>query len=292
MPGIKRKRSDKDVPNDAQREMVNDINNLSSSWRRRLGLHPAPSDEGMIRLVSDCAGYGSDLIALRLLDLQNRFQVVMTSEVAKDKRILHSSVATACGWSDGHGESVSDIMTRNDLTAPRADLYVAGYPCPSFSRLGKRQGARDQRGFVTLKGLKYIAASRPRALILEQVSELQQAKHKRVWEFIQKILTRLNYAFVWKVLSPKHFAVPQSRPRTYVVAVARESLRTRELTLLKGLIAQICITSLTKPWVEVRSWTCQCTRRSWAARCGKGAGCWTWDHRLRSNIRSKIYALA
>ena len=231
MPGIKRKRSDKDVPNDAQREMVNDINNLSSSWRRRLGLHPAPSDEGMIRLVSDCAGYGSDLIALRLLDLQNRFQVVMTSEVAKDKRILHSSVATACGWSDGHGESVSDIMTRNDLTAPRADLYVAGYPCPSFSRLGKRQGARDQRGFVTLKGLKYIAASRPRALILEQVSELQQAKHKRVWEFIQKILTRLNYAFVWKVLSPKHFAVPQSRPRTYVVAVARESLRTRELTL-------------------------------------------------------------
>ena len=58
------------------------------------------------------------------------------------------------------------------MTAPRLDFYSAGYPCPSFSRMGARRGTNDRRGLVTLQGLHYIATARPRALVLEQVSAI------------------------------------------------------------------------------------------------------------------------
>ena len=46
-----------------------------------------------------------------------------------------------------------------------------------------------------------------------------------MWSFAQKILRTLDYEVKCAVLSPKQFAVPQSRPRVYLAAVARESLQ-------------------------------------------------------------------
>ena len=162
-------------------KLVAEVNELARTWKKRLGKHGPPSTTTTtIRLASDCSGYGSDLIAARLLGLQNNIKIVMTSELDPRKRHLHEAVRLACGWPPVGGEMCNDMMRRNDLKAPRADCYVAGFPCPSFSNLGKRRGARDGRGLVTLKGLKYIAAQRPRAVLLEQVSAILQKIYRKV----------------------------------------------------------------------------------------------------------------
>ena len=67
--------------------------------------------------------------------------------------------------------------------------------------MGKKKGALDARGLVTLKGLN---------LVLEQVSAIVQARHKKLWSFLQKILRMLDYDVKYAVLSPKQIAVPQS----------------------------------------------------------------------------------
>ena len=48
-------------------KLIASINALTTNWRQRLKPWPKPSSLQPIRLISDCAGYGSDLIALRLL---------------------------------------------------------------------------------------------------------------------------------------------------------------------------------------------------------------------------------
>ena len=209
--------------NDRIGEAVRDINALASSWKQRLPKWPRPK-QGYIRCGSDCSGYGSDLIALSMLGLQGRVKSVMTCEISETKKTLHAAVAKACCVDMTQNIHYDDMTARSHSDAPTCDLYVAGYPCPSYSNLGKKKGVKDLRGFVTLEGLRYIATKRPRVVVLEQVASILQKKHKKIWNFLEKILTQLDYQIKFKVMNCKDYGVPQSRPRVYVLAVASESL--------------------------------------------------------------------
>jgi site-specific DNA-cytosine methylase len=70
--------------------------------------------------------------------------------------------------------------------------------------------------------MEHIALTRPRVIVLEQVSSILQKKHEKVWNFILKTLRSLNYDFVYKVMNTRELAVPQSRPRVYLLAVVQE----------------------------------------------------------------------
>ena len=212
-------------------KLIASINALTTNWRQRLKPWPKPSSLQPIRLISDCAGYGSDLIALRLLGLRARVQCVMMSECNPAKVHLHQAVEEVCGFDAAQLEHVSDMSLRDNSTAPSVELYVAGYPCPSFSRLGKQKGTQDSRGMITIHGLAFIAKTRPLMVVLEQVSSLLHRKHKRVWEYIQKTLRLLNYKYFYKTLNTRQFVVPQSRPRVYVLAVAAECCLQEQLQM-------------------------------------------------------------
>ena len=210
--------------------VLKDVTNLASTWKDRLPRHSA-TPPTTIRVASDCAGYGSDVIALRLLGLHQRVRFVMISETSKSKQLLHHAVSKACGVSAKHASLTTDLMKRDDLTAPGSDLYVAGYPCPSWSKLGKLKGAMDERGCVFLKGMKYIAAQRPRLVVLEQVSSMLHHRFAKVWGFVKKTLALLDYNVCFGVLNTKDHGIPQSRPRLYLLAVARESSAAAPLKL-------------------------------------------------------------
>lgn len=205
-------------------EIVQEINELARGWKKRLGPWKKQTG-GAFTLGSDCSGYGSELCAVRLLGLQSRARLLMVSEINETKLALHRAMAEACDVDTSQCQTFADIGDRNDKEAPRVDLYCAGYPCPSWSRMGKRKGVKDPRGMVTLHGLRYIASQRPRALILEQVSSLLDKNHKQIWNFLQKVLKWLEYEFTFDKLNTRQFGIPQSRPRLYILAVCKESLR-------------------------------------------------------------------
>ena len=208
------------VSKEALRAQLERVNALASDWLTRLGRHKASKKQKVLHTASDCSGHGSDLIAYRLLGLQSQVQPVMMSEVSPQKVLLHQAVAQECGWNyDGQ---VIDMFLRKQESMKTADVYVAGYPCPSYSKLGKHQGVFDQRGLLTLKGLEYVALCRPKVLVLEQVKAILEKKHSQIWNYILKILNQLEYVVDHQVLSTQDFAIPQSRPRVYILAVAKE----------------------------------------------------------------------
>ena len=50
-----------------------------------------------------------------------------------------------------------------------------------------------RRGMVTLHGLHYVSAQRPRVILLEQVAAMLDRNHRQVWQFLLKILRLLEY---------------------------------------------------------------------------------------------------
>eukprot|EP00435_Cladocopium_sp_Y103_P020940 s3581_g5.t1 len=201
-----------------------EITALAENWRKRLGPWKKASSKASLALGSDCSGYGSEMLALRLMGLQARVKCRMRCEASEVKLCFHSLMSKLCGMNCTDCQEYKDMFERDDAGAPRLDLYCAGYPCPSFSRMGCRRGTKDKRGLITLQGMRYIASARPRALVLEQVSAIMDKTHKQVWHFVQKILTMLEYEFVFKVLNTRHYGIPQSRPRVYLMAVCKESV--------------------------------------------------------------------
>ena len=204
--------------------IVAEIRALAENWKKRIGPWKKASSGASLALGSDCSGYGSEMLALRLMGLQARVKCLMRCESSEAKLCFHSLMSELCGMNSVHCKTYTDIFERQNDKAPRLDLYCAGYPCPSFSRMGRRRGTTDERGLVTLQGLHYIASARPRALVLEQVSVIMDKTHTQVWTFLQKILTMLDYEFVFQVLNTRHYGIPQSRPRVYLLAVCKESL--------------------------------------------------------------------
>ena len=185
------------MSHEALRQQLLRVNALAGSWRSRLEPYDKRQVPTIIRTASDCSGYGSDLIAYKLLGLQGRVRPVQMSEIDPHKQILHNAVAKACGWDDLELPVRGDMFLRKQNESKSSDLYVAGFPCPSFSRLGKGQGIHDQRGFLTLKGMEHIALTRPRIIVLEQVASILHKKHEKIWQFVLKTLRSLNYDVVY-----------------------------------------------------------------------------------------------
>ena len=162
------------------------VNMLASNWQTRLFRHAPGTLRQRIRTCSDCSGYGSDLIAYTLLNIQKRVLPTEWSEIDPQKVTLHKAVARACGF-QSDAVPHPDMFLRNlkaATTAPHSlDVYIAGYPCPSWSSLGRHGGVSDERGLLTLKGLEFIAFRRPRIVILEQVSAILQKKYAMGFPF-------------------------------------------------------------------------------------------------------------
>ena len=182
---------------------------------------PRREPGGPLRVFSDCAGISSELIALKLLGFQSEHMVwVGGSEIDAVKRVLMQCVHRCCDMSTDKESVEKDMFKRNLNETSACDLYIAGYPCPAYSGLGKKNGAQDSRGrgLLIFEGLKYIAKWKPTIVLLENVTGFLHKRHKYTHKIMRKSFQALNYKVYMKVLNTKEHGVPQSRPRSYFVA--------------------------------------------------------------------------
>mmetsp|Transcript_54883 Transcript_54883/g.172195 ORF Transcript_54883/g.172195 Transcript_54883/m.172195 type:complete len:326 (-) Transcript_54883:67-1044(-) len=117
-----------------------------------------------------------------------------------------------------------DLTVRNNSTAPKADLYVAGFPCQPFSTAGLQQGFNDARGRgeIFWHVRDYIEKQLPRAFVLENVSGLVKINGGEYFRAIMEALEAIGkYNVYAKVLDTKEHGVPQSRRRIYIVGIKR-----------------------------------------------------------------------
>ncbi|MVO15735.1 DNA cytosine methyltransferase [Parasedimentitalea huanghaiensis] len=101
------------------------------------------------------------------------------------------------------------------------DLLAGGLPCPPFSVAGKQLGDKDERNLFD-DALKIVDATRPRAVMIENVRGFLDAVFLDYREKLKKQLGKLGYTTDWRLLNASDYGVPQLRPRVVIVALRKE----------------------------------------------------------------------
>lgn len=123
-----------------------------------------------------------------------------------------------------------DIRTVDPLVIakPGIDLLHGGPPCQAFSLIGKRGSLGDARGLLLFEMIRFAAALKPRAILIEQVKGLLSAPDEKgepggVFKRFIRELEGLGYCVKWAKLSAADYGVPQLRERVFIVAQKGEN---------------------------------------------------------------------
>jgi site-specific DNA-cytosine methylase len=166
----------------------------------------------LLQVATDCSGFGSPLHALRLLGV--RFRHVWASEPDPSARKMLNLHFPP----ERFAHSVFD---HNVLELPRRpDLYIAGFPCQPFSRAGLRDGFEAPGGRVFFKIWDVLAATSPRAFVLENVSGLGTCSEGACMVQIMNKLRELRgYCLHVSEMNAKDHGVPQNRARIFFIGI-------------------------------------------------------------------------
>lgn len=115
-----------------------------------------------------------------------------------------------------------DLMKIDTNSLPDFDILIGGFPCQTFSIVGKRAGFEDNRGLVIYGLIKILKEKNISAFILENVKGLTNHDGGRTLSTIVNLLKDLEYEVNYKVLDSQDYGVPQMRERIYIVGIKKD----------------------------------------------------------------------
>lgn len=100
---------------------------------------------------------------------------------------------------------------------PEFDLLIAGFPCQTFSVIGRQEGFSDDRGQIIFHLSRILNETQPTCFILENVKGLVTHDNGRTIKIILDELNSVGYDVSYRVLTSLDYGVPQMRQRVYFV---------------------------------------------------------------------------
>lgn len=111
-----------------------------------------------------------------------------------------------------------DITKISSSEIPDFDVLLAGFPCQSFSIIGKKEGFLNETcGTLFFEVERILRDKRPSAFLLENVRNLIAHDNGKTFSVIKKHLESLGYHIYYKVLNSINFGVLQNRERIIIV---------------------------------------------------------------------------
>jgi DNA (cytosine-5)-methyltransferase 1 len=151
------------------------------------------------------AGIGGIRIAFE----RNGGKCVFTSEWDEPCQIMYEA---------NFGEKPAGDITKIDAEdVPNHDILTGGFPCQSFSIIGRGKGFSDTRGTLFFDVERIIKMKKPKAFLLENVKQLTSHDGGKTFKVILDRLEDLGYYVHYKVLNGLNFGVPQKRERIMLV---------------------------------------------------------------------------
>ena len=112
----------------------------------------------------------------------------------------------------------SDIHDLEESSIPPHDILCAGFPCQPFSIAGKQKGKEDHRSNVFWKLIQIIKYHKPKAILLENVKNLESHDHGNTFRIIRKELEMCGYHIKYRVIDTSTYSyLPHHRERIYIV---------------------------------------------------------------------------
>lgn len=187
------------------------ISSASGSEQKK-GITEMDNKNGL-RVASLFAGIGGICYGF----MQAGAQIVWANEIDKDacKTYRHNF--------GGEYLAEGDIKEVNPDDIPEIDILNGGFPCQAFSVAGYRKGFDDERGNLFFEITRILEYKRPKAILLENVKNLEGHDKGNTFRIIKEQLELLGYHVHHKVLNTMEYGnVPQNRERIYIVGFLSE----------------------------------------------------------------------
>ena len=155
-----------------------------------------------------CSGIGGGRLGLERVGLR----CVGYSDTARLAPITYNLMFNT----DGE-KNYGNIKRINCDTLPSFDLLIAGFPCQSFSVIGRKEGFSDNRGQIIFHIARILKETQPTCFLLENVKGLVTHDKGRTLQIILKELKNSGYSVTYKVLTSLDYGVPQMRQRVYFI---------------------------------------------------------------------------
>lgn len=104
-------------------------------------------------------------------------------------------------------------------TIPQFDLLIAGFPCQTFSVMGRKAGFDDTRGQIIFHLARILKETQPKCFILENVKGLVTHDKGQTVKLILNELGNSGFDVIYKVLTSLDYGVPQMRQRVYFIGI-------------------------------------------------------------------------
>lgn len=160
--------------------------------------------------IDFCAGIGGGRLGLEL----NGFQCIGYSEIDKN------AVKTYKKLHNTENEiNFGDITQINPVLLPNFDLLIAGFPCQTFSIVGKREGLKNNKeGQIIYYLADILRIKQPQYFILENVKGLVNHNGGKTFQEVLKLLEYAGYNVYFDVINSINF-LPHSRERIYFIGI-------------------------------------------------------------------------
>lgn len=166
-----------------------------------------------IRIGTDCSGIEAPIQALKQLKI--KFRHVWSCEI--DKYARQSILAN-------YKPEImyEDILTRNHSKLTDIDMYVCGFPCQSFSLMGKKLGTADKRSNIMLHCIKVIKTKKPKIFILENVKNFKFIENGAPFNYLISELNKIGgYNVYFEIFNTKDYGIPQNRERIFIFGIKK-----------------------------------------------------------------------
>ena len=116
----------------------------------------------------------------------------------------------------------SNLKRIKTTELPQYDMLIAGFPCQTFSVMGRKDGFSDDRGQIIFHIARILEESQPPCFLLENVKGLVTHDKGKTLSVILDELRRVGYHTTYKVLTSLEHGVPQMRQRVYFVGIRKD----------------------------------------------------------------------
>ena len=118
------------------------------------------------------------------------------------------------------GDIVNFTSTNKKIQQiPDFDILTGGFPCQSFSMMGKQKGFRDVRGNAFFNIIKILKVKKPKYILLENVKNLLSHDRGSTMHIIIDEIKKAGYKNVYyNVFNTQNFGLAQKRNRVFIFA--------------------------------------------------------------------------
>lgn len=167
-----------------------------------------------------CAGAGGQALGLHQAGFKHLALIDNDAPACATLRL--NNIEHRLKWGDIIEADLNDFaLTKATNFEGKVDLVAGGVPCPPFSKAGKQLGKDDERDLFPV-ALDIVSKTKPKAVLIENVAGLLDAKFAEYRDHIDQQFEALGYKTTWNLLQASDYGVPQLRPRVNLVAMLPE----------------------------------------------------------------------